>query len=77
MRFWEEDPASVAVVVGTGAGPSGVSEHILPSGWLAHAWRTPTRTQNVDRSGQALKTSLGSPSLNKYKKKKRISRLLL
>jgi len=45
----------VAAVVDTGAGPSVVSEDLLPPGWSAHAWRAPTRTRIVDASGQALK----------------------
>jgi len=50
-----EDPVAVASVVVIGAGPSDVSEDVLPSGWRAHAWRAPTGTQTVDGSGQALK----------------------
>jgi len=45
----------VAAVVDTGAGPSIVSEDLLPPDWRANAWRAPTRTRIVDASGQALK----------------------
>jgi len=55
LSFGGEDPVSVAAVVDTGAGPSVVSEDLLPPDWRAHAWRAPTRTRIVDASGQALK----------------------
>jgi len=45
----------VATVVDAGAGPSVVSEDLLPPGWRAHVWRAPTHTRIVDASGQALK----------------------
>jgi len=45
----------VAAVVDTGAGPSVVSEGLLPPDWRAHAWRAPTRTRTVNASWQALK----------------------
>jgi len=56
-----EDPVSVAAVVDTGAGPSVVSEDLLPPDWRAHAWRAPTRTRIVDASGQALKALVRLP----------------
>jgi len=56
LSFGGEDPVSVAAVVGTGDGPSVVSEDLLPPDWRAHAWRAPTRTRIVDASGQALRT---------------------
>jgi len=55
LRFGGDDPVSVAAVVDTGAGPSVVSEDLLPPDWRAHAWRAPTRTRIVDASGQALR----------------------
>jgi len=54
LSFRGEDPFSVAAVVDTGAGPSVVSEDLLPPDWRAHAWRAPTRTRIVDATGQAL-----------------------
>jgi len=45
----------VAAVVDTGAGPSVVSEDLLPRYWRVHSWRAPTGTRIVDASGQALK----------------------
>ena len=55
LSFGGEDPVSVAAVVDTGAGPSVVSEDLLPPRWSAHAWRAPTRTRIVHASVQALK----------------------
>jgi len=55
LSFRGEDPVSVAAVVDTRAGPSVVSEDLLPPDWRAHAWRAPTRTRIVDASVQALK----------------------
>ena len=55
LSFGGEDPISVAAVVDTGAGPSVVSEDLLPPDWRAHAWRAPTGTRIVDASGQAFK----------------------
>ena len=55
LSFGGEDPVSVAAVVDTGAGPSVVSEALLPTGSRAHACRAPTRTRIVDAAGQALK----------------------
>jgi len=55
LSFGGEDPVSVAAVVDTGAGPSVVSEDLLPPDWRAHAWHAPTCTQIVDASGQALR----------------------
>jgi len=55
LSFGGEDPVPVAAVVDTGAGPSVVSEELLPPDWRPHAWRAPTRTRIVDASGQALK----------------------
>ena len=55
LSFWGEDPASVAAVVDTGAGPSVVSEALLAPGYSSHSWRVPTSTRVVDTSGQALK----------------------
>ena len=55
LSFGSDDPVSVAAVVDTGAGPSVVSENLLPPGWRTHAWRAPTSTRIVDASGQALK----------------------
>jgi len=45
----------VAAVVDTRAGPSVVSEDLLPQDWRAQAWRALTRTWSVDALGQALK----------------------
>ena len=45
----------MAAVVDTRAGPSVVSEDLLPQGWRAQAWRALTRTRSVDALGQALK----------------------
>ena len=45
----------MAAVVDTGAGPSVVSEDLLPRYWRVHSWRAPTGTRIVDASGQALK----------------------
>jgi len=56
LSFGGEDPVPVAAVVDTGAGPSVVSEDLLPPDWRAHAWRAPTRTRIVDASVQTLKT---------------------
>jgi len=50
-----EDPVPAAALVDTGAGPSVVSEDLLPPDWRAHALRAPTRTRIVDASGQALR----------------------
>jgi len=67
LKFGDEDPASVAAVVDTGAGRSVVSENLLPPRWRAHAWRAPTRTRIVDASGQALKAPSRIPlTLNKH-----------
>ena len=55
LSFGDEDQVSVAAVVDTGAGPSVVSEDLLPPDWRAHAWRAPTCTRIVDASGQALR----------------------
>jgi len=55
LSFGSEDPVSVAAVVETGAGPSFVSEDLLPPGWRAHSCRAPTRTRIVDATGKALK----------------------
>jgi len=42
-------------MVDKGAGPSVVSEDLLPPDGRTHAWRAPTRTRIVYASGQALK----------------------
>jgi len=55
LSFGGEDPVSVAAVVDTGAGPSVVSEDLVPLGWRAPAWRAPTRTRIADAPDQALK----------------------
>ena len=55
LSFRDQDPASLAAVVDTGAEPSVVSEDLLPPGRRAHAWRAPTRTRIVDASRKALK----------------------
>ena len=55
LSFRDQDPASLAAVVDTGAEPSVVSENLLPPGRRAHAWRAPTRTRIVDASRKALK----------------------
>jgi len=47
-----EDPVAVVAVVDTGAGPSVVSEDLLPPGWRAHAWRAPIQSRIVNASGQ-------------------------
>jgi len=52
--FGAEDPVSAAAVVDTGAGPSGSTEDLLPTGWLLHAWHEPSRSRIVDSSGRAL-----------------------
>lgn len=48
-------PKEVDPVVDTGAGPSVITEALLPQGWQDQAWRAPTRTHVVDASGQTLK----------------------
>jgi len=55
LSFGGQDPVPVAAVVDTGAGPSVVSEDLLPPDWRADAWRAPTRTGIGDASGQALR----------------------
>jgi len=55
LRVGNGEPVPVSAVVDTGAGPSVVSEDILPPYWRKHAWRAPTRTRIVDASGQPLK----------------------
>jgi len=61
LSFGGEYPVPVAAVVDTGAGPSVVSEGVLPPDWRAHAWRAPTRTRVVDASGQALRAHARLP----------------
>jgi len=69
LSFGVEDPVAVVAVVDTGAGPSVVSEDLLPPGCRAHAWRAPTQTRIVNASGQALKALARLPlTLHEHEK---------
>lgn len=55
MRIGTGLPVAVTPVVDTRAGPSVITEPLLPPGWREQAWRAPTKTHVVDASDQTLK----------------------
>lgn len=56
LRVGNSLPLNVTTVVDTGAGPSVITENLLPQGWRKQTLRAPTKTRIVDASGQTLRT---------------------